>query len=359
MPVLPMIPSISHSFRLALALVATAAVGCNEPARNAGTEPPASLPRKMPVTDPLTQNGSSGKPMPELTPEEAHVIVHKGTEPPFTGKYVHHKADGAYVCRRCGTPLFSSGAKFESGTGWPSFDDALPGAVDEVPDPDGLRTEIVCAHCGAHLGHVFRGEGFTDKNARHCVNSLSLSFTAESPPTGHDKPQTESTAAEVPHSPQSAYFAGGCFWGVEYYFEKVPGVLDVTSGYMGGSTDSPTYQEVSSNRTGHAETVRVTYDPARTSYEELARLFFEIHDPTQVDRQGPDVGPQYRSAVFVSSENERKTVRSLIAKLEHKGLKIATRVEKAGRFWQAESYHQDYYQRTGKQPYCHARVKRF
>ena len=191
------------------------------------------------------------------------------------------------------------------------------------------------------------------------LSHWSLSFTAESPPTGHDKPQTESTAAEVPHSPQSAYFAGGCFWGVEYYFEKVPGVLDVTSGYMGGSTDSPTYQEVSSNRTGHAETVRVTYDPARTSYEELARLFFEIHDPTQVDRQGPDVGPQYRSAVFVSSENERKTVRSLIAKLEHKGLKIATRVEKAGRFWQAESYHQDYYQRTGKQPYCHARVKRF
>ena len=317
------------------------------------TQPPPTASSNMPLLNMPTSNTPTSNPNrpPPLTPEEQRIIVGKGTEPPFSGKYVNHKADGTYACRRCGTPLFGSDAKFDSRSGWPSFDDTLPGAVKEVPDADGMRTEIVCAHCGAHLGHVFRNEGFTAKNTRHCVNSVSLTFSAERATTTKETGTTKQTGV--------AYFAGGCFWGVEYYLEKLPGVIDATSGYMGGDRDNPTYEEVSSKSTGHAETVKVSYDPSQVSYRELAKLFFDIHDPTQAGRQGPDVGPQYRSAVFVSSEAERKIVEELIAKLRARGFDVVTEVHQAGRFWDAEPYHQDYYGKTGKQPYCHTRVNRF
>jgi peptide methionine sulfoxide reductase msrA/msrB len=276
-----------------------------------------------------------------LTPEEERVIVHKGTERPFSGEYVQHHEDGVYRCRRCGAALFASGAKFDSRTGWPSFDDAFPGAVKQIPDPDGSRTEIVCANCGGHLGHVFFGEGFTDKDARYCVNSVSLDF--------------QPAASNL----ETAYFAGGCFWGVEYHFENVPGVKSAVSGYMGGDKSDPTYREVCTGDTGHAETVKIDFDPQQVSYEALAKLFFEIHDPTQVDRQGPDVGEQYRSAVFYTSPEQRAVAEKLIGQLEQKGFRVATKLVPAGPFWKAEDYHQDYYEKTGKSPYCHFRVKRF
>ena len=276
----------------------------------------------------------------KLTPKEEAVIVHKGTERPFTGEYVDHHEDGTYTCRRCGAPLYRSDTKFDSSCGWPSFDDAIDGAVQEIPDADGVRVEIVCAACSGHLGHVFRGEGLTPKDTRHCVNSVSMGF-------------------ETADSREEAWFAGGCFWGVEHLLAQEDGVLAVTSGYMGGRTEDPSYEEVCSGSTGHAEAVRVVFDPNRVNYETLARLFFEIHDPTQINRQGPDVGSQYRSAIYVASEAQRRVAEGLIKTLQAKGLDVATEVQDAGTFWAAEDYHQDYYRRTGKEPYCHMRVKRF
>ncbi|MCZ7582656.1 MAG: bifunctional methionine sulfoxide reductase B/A protein [Deltaproteobacteria bacterium] len=290
----------------------------------------------------------------ELTREEAHVILDKGTERAFSGKYWNNHEDGIYRCRQCGVQLFSSDAKFDSRTGWPSFDDALPGAVKRIKDADGMRTEIVCANCGGHLGHVFYGEGFTPKNARYCVNSISLDFEAGNPSGGTEDAKTDAASAY-----ETAYFAGGCFWGVEYYFDKEPGVISAESGFMGGHVDHVSYRKVTTGRTGHAETVKIVFDPAKTSYERLARLFFEIHDPTQVNRQGPDRGTQYRSAVFYTSDEQHATAEKLIDLLQAKGFKVATEVSKAGEFWKAEDYHQDYYEHKGSKPYCHFRTKRF
>ncbi len=278
----------------------------------------------------------------KLTPEEERVIIHKGTEAPFTGKYDNFFERGTYTCKRCGAKLYESSSKFKSGCGWPSFDDEIKGAVKRVPDKDGMRTEIICAACGAHLGHVFTGEGLTPKNIRHCVNSISMEFV----PAG--QPQTE-----------KAIFASGCFWGTEYHLQRAPGVISTTTGYTGGHVDNPTYKQVCTDRTGHAEAVEVVYDPSKTSYEQLARLFFETHNFTQLDRQGPDIGKQYRSAIFYLDEKQKQTAEQLIKILEEKGFDVKTEVTKATRFWPAELYHQDYYNKSGKVPYCHVYRKIF
>jgi peptide methionine sulfoxide reductase msrA/msrB len=313
-----------------------------------------------------------------LDPDEEQVIVHKGTERPFSGKYWQNHEPGTYTCRRCGSSLFPSSSKFDSGTGWPSFDQALPGAVKEVHDADGARTEIVCARCGAHLGHVFRGEGFTAADTRHCVNSISLGFTA----AGRDGiPGGEATLAGPVVSPAAttsagtcapgggfgpavkedavAYFAGGCFWGIEYWFDRARGVILAESGYMGGHTDNPTYENVCAHDSGHIETVRVVYDSTKTTYEELAKLFFEIHDPTQVDRQGPDVGQQYSSVVFYSDDKQKRVAEALVERLRRRGLAVATSLRPAATFWRAEEYHQDFLVRNHREGQCHSKVNRF
>ncbi|MBN2345010.1 MAG: bifunctional methionine sulfoxide reductase B/A protein [Candidatus Aminicenantes bacterium] len=277
-----------------------------------------------------------------LTPEEERVIVHKGTERPFSGKYHDFKGKGTYVCKRCGTPLFLSTAKFDSGCGWPSFDQELPGAVRRQSDADGRRTEITCAACGAHLGHVFFGEGFTARNTRHCVNSISMNFV----------PAEEGESG-------TAIFASGCFWGTQYHFQRAKGVLTTEVGYTGGDTARPTYDEVGRGSTGHAEAVKVIFDPAQTSFEDLAKLFFETHDFTQVDRQGPDVGTQYRSEIFYVDESQKQAAGKLVDLLRAKGYAVATRVTKAREFWPAEDYHQSYYQKKGGSPYCHVYRKIF
>jgi peptide methionine sulfoxide reductase msrA/msrB len=279
----------------------------------------------------------------KLTPEEEQVIIKKGTERPFTGEFVNTKEDGSYTCKRCGAILFASDSKFDSHCGWPSFDDAIKGAVKEVPDADGSRTEIVCANCGAHLGHVFDGEGFTPKNRRHCVNSISLEFTPKILPENND----------------TAYFAAGCFWGVQHYLSKANGVISSDVGYMGGTTSNPSYEDVCSHTSGHAEVVRVIYDRHKTTFDALAKLFFEIHDFTQINRQGPDVGDQYRTEIFCNTAEQKKVSEDILLELNLKGYKPATKITKAPAFWKAESYHQNYYQKKGGMPYCHTRKKIF
>jgi peptide methionine sulfoxide reductase msrA/msrB len=278
----------------------------------------------------------------KLTPEEERVILQKGTELPFSGKYYSFDEKGTYVCKRCGAALYLSTAKFDSGCGWPSFDEEIPGAVKRRTDPDGQRIEISCAICGAHLGHVFLGEGFTAKNARHCVNSISMNFVPA------DKKKTE-----------TALFASGCFWGTQFYLQQAKGVLTTTVGYTGGHTARPSYEEVSSGATGHAEAVQVVFDPAVISYEELARLFFETHDFTQVDRQGPDIGTQYRSEIFYLDPAQKLVAEKLLATLKAKGFQVATRLSPAGPFWPAEEHHQEYYLKNGQQPNCHVYRKIF
>lgn len=278
----------------------------------------------------------------QLTKEEEQVILHKGTEAPYKGEYVNNKRDGIYVCKRCDTPLYNSSNKFDSHCGWPSFDDEIKGTVKRIPDADGIRTEIICANCGAHLGHVFLNEGFTLKNTRHCVNSISLKFIPK-----QDK------------MIKKAYFASGCFWGTEYYFMKANGVKHTTVGFMGGHVEQPTYEQVCLKNTGHLETTEVEYDTSKTSYEDLLRLFFETHDFTQTNGQGPDIGPQYLSCIFYTDDQEKELAEKYIGILESKGYKVATMLRPASKFWKAEDYHQQYYEHKGTKPYCHVYKKIF
>lgn len=271
------------------------------------------------------------------------VVKRKGTEPPYSGEYDNFGDAGTYLCRHCGLPLFRSQTKFHSGCGWPSFDEEIEGAVLRKPDADGMRTEIVCARCDAHLGHVFTGEKFTSKNTRHCVNSLSLDFVADLHVTDTEE----------------AIYAGGCFWGVEYYLKKLPGVLKVESGYTGGRKIHPTYDDICSGTTGHYEAVRVIYQPDKISYETLTKTFFEIHDPTQSNGQGPDLGEQYLSVIFYYDEQQKHIAQKLMQQLESKGYHLATTLLPVSVFWAAEEYHQNYYEKTGKQPYCHRYEKKF
>lgn len=277
-----------------------------------------------------------------LSKEAARVILNKGTEAPYSGDLLNEKREGTFVCHQCSAPLYHSVDKFDSHCGWPSFDQEIKGAVLRVPDADGRRTEIICANCKGHLGHVFLGEGFTDKNTRHCVNSISMDFIP----------------GEL-ELEEKAVFAGGCFWGVEYYMEKIEGVKEVISGYTGGRVENPSYQDVLYRNTGHYEAVEITYDPKIVGFETIAKMFFEIHDPTQKNGQGPDIGKQYRSAIFYQDEEQKRISQKLIKELEAKNYKVATKLIEASTFYPAEDYHQNYYENKGSLPYCHGYVKRF
>jgi len=282
--------------------------------------------------------------------EETYRITQRaGTEAPFCGTLLDNDKQGVYCCVVCGLPLFSSQHKFTSGTGWPSF--FRPFDPDHVAERDDTshgmrRTEITCARCDAHLGHVFP-DGPPPTGHRFCLNSASLTFYEN----GAERP-----AESRPIATETAYFAGGCFWGIEHYYQLHPGVLDAASGYMQGEDADPTYREVCSGGTGHAESVRVVFDPTRVSYERLLEAFFDMHDPTQRNRQGPDVGSQYRSGIWYASDAQKRAAEACIAGLEASRRfprPIVTEVEPARTFHPAEAYHQDYIAKTGRA--CHVR----
>ncbi|MDP1883868.1 MAG: bifunctional methionine sulfoxide reductase B/A protein [Candidatus Moranbacteria bacterium] len=275
----------------------------------------------------------------KLSPEEKRIIEDKKTEPPFSGEYENFYKEGVFVCRRCGAVLYRSEDKFDAHCGWPSFDREVPGAVKRSPDADGLRTEITCARCGAHLGHVFLGEKLTEADTRHCVNSLSMKFT----------PKDAQPGAET------AYFGSGCFWCAEAVFRMIRGVLSVTPGYAGGAVENPTYEDVSTGTTGHAEVVRVEFDPTRISYEALLNVFFATHDPTTLDRQGNDVGPQYRSIILAGNETQFEIAQKTITDLEEEKVfasPIVTQVVQLSGFYEAEEYHKNYFQKNPNAAYC-------
>ncbi|MGZ5554604.1 MAG: bifunctional methionine sulfoxide reductase B/A protein [Candidatus Aminicenantales bacterium] len=281
-----------------------------------------------------------------LTPEQFDVMRKCSTERPFTGKYNDFWDKGVYVCAGCGTPLFRSEMKYEHGTGWPSFTTPIDDKNIEYRDDFSLlakRIEVRCAKCGAHLGHVF-DDGPEPTFLHYCVNSTSLDFKPEA--AGKAKGPEEAAAAAT----ETATFAAGCFWGVEYKLGKIPGVVSTVVGYTGGKTVAPTYEEVCTDKTGHAEAVQVSFDPAKVSYADLVRQFFSFHDPTQVNKQGPDQGTQYRSAIFYHGEAQRETARKVMEELEISGKykkRLATELVPASAFYKAEEYHQKYFEKHG------------
>lgn len=282
----------------------------------------------------------------KLTPEQRRVILAKGTERAFCGTLLDNKLQGTYCCALCDLPLFDSDAKFDSGTGWPSFFQPVDRdhiRYEEDRSHGMKRVEIMCERCSGHLGHVFE-DGPKPTGLRYCLNSESLIFFERS---------QERPAAAQPIATETAYFAGGCFWGIEDYFQhKAPGVIAVVSGYQGGHLEKPDYRTVCTGSTGHAESIRITYDPAQTTYQQLLEIFFRVHDPTTLNRQGPDVGTQYRSAIFAVDQTQFDQATQYIAKLQaddprFKNKRIVTEVNHFAPFWEAETYHQDYHEKHG------------
>lgn len=286
--------------------------------------------------------------MRKLTDFEKQVIEQKGTERPYSGEYYQHDVKGVYCCKKCDAPLYRSESKFNAHCGWPAFDDEISGAVKRNIDADGRRVEIVCAECEGHLGHVFEGEFLTPKNVRHCVNSVSMVFKS-----------ALEVVAPVKKT-ELATFGGGCFWCTEAIFSTLEGVNSVVSGYAGGSAADANYRAVCSGMTSHAEVVHIEFDPDVISYESLLAVFWQSHDPTTLNRQGNDSGPQYRSVVFIHSDKQAESVSAMINTLTKACVwqdPIVTEVAAFDGFYPAEDYHNDYFELNGEQPYCKIVVK--
>lgn len=274
-----------------------------------------------------------------LTEDQYYVTRKKGTERPFSSDMCTSFEPGKYACVCCKTPLFDSTQKFDSGTGWPSFTQPVkPNAVSYYKDHShGMyRIEALCNSCGAHLGHVFQ-DGPKPGGLRYCINAVSLEKII---PVAGEK--------------QTVVFGGGCFWCTEAIFQKLKGVEKVVSGYSGGSIKNPTYHEVTSGLTGHAEVVEVTYDPTIISFEDLLRIHMTTHDPTTLNRQGADRGTQYRSVIFYRSEKEKSIIENVLTEVSpYFENPIVTELAPFEYFYKAEDYHQNYFElNKNKNPYC-------
>lgn len=280
-------------------------------------------------TEPVTKSNAEWKKI--LTPEQYHIMREQGTERPFTSELLEVHDEGVFVCLGCNNPLFGSETKFNSGTGWPSYYAPYSSKSVHVSTDNSLgmtRDEVSCKRCGAHLGHVF-DDGPKPTGLRYCIDGVAMKFVK---------------ASAGPHL-SIATFASGCFWCEENVFENVIGVGDVISGYSGGKEKNPTYEEVGSGRTGHAESIEFAYDSSVISFPSLLKVFFASQDPTQVNGQGPDHGSQYRSIIFYRNEAEKRMAENYISELNASGKykkPIATEVLPYTKFWPAEGYHQDY-----------------
>lgn len=285
----------------------------------------------------------------QLSDEQYYVLRQKGTEAAFTGKLLLNKEKGIYKCAACGNELFTDEMKFDSHCGWPSFDKEIAGGkITTVEDNShGMqRTEINCGKCGGHLGHLFN-DGPTETGMRYCVNSLSLEFVNEKDASVNSK-KANSTIDTIT-------IGGGCYWCVEAVYKLLDGVINVESGFSGGHVKNPAYKEVCNGTTGHAEVVQITFDNTITSLDEILKIFFTVHDPTTLNRQGADVGTQYRSVIFYRNEMQKEVAKSIIDGLNKATVypnPVVTQIDAFKVFYKAEDYHQDYYNQNKSEPYC-------
>jgi peptide methionine sulfoxide reductase msrA/msrB len=347
------IATLAAAVLLAAGLAMVVRQGRAQPANNSTYEPENMKDFKKPDPAQLKK---------KLSAEQFAVTQQCGTEPPFHNAYWDNHKPGIYVDVVSGQPLFSSLDKFDSGTGWPSFTQPLKSGdvVEKNDSAFGMeRTEVRSSVADSHLGHVFN-DGPGANGLRYCINSAALKFIPmeDMDQAGYGQyldPFVKAGLIKAPVS-ETAILAGGCFWGMEEIIRKIPGVTKTTVGYTGGNTANPTYEEVCSHSTGHAEAVQVVFDPARLSYESLLDYFFRMHDPTTLNRQHNDVGAQYRSAIFYTSEAQKQTAMRVKAQWDKSGKfnrPITTEITQATTFYPAEEYHQKYLMKNPGGYTCH------